>query len=130
MLLNLQRGHQFLSEHFAYHPRVAWSLDDAGHSSANARILSESGIEAVFILSIDPEERRERLMWGEMEFVWRPFYAHLGRKTEMMGHIIYDFNTSPMDLLVMDSKDDPSDGHIKPNKTDPNLHPNETDHPP
>jgi hypothetical protein len=99
---------------------------------SNPRLLAESGIEAVFLLHLDPEERKERLQWAEMEFVWRPMFLNLGRKTELMGHFIYDFNTSPLDLLVLDRKidEDPSDGHIHPNKTDPELHPNETEHPP
>ena len=120
MLLNLHRGHMFLHQNFGYTPRVAWSLENSGQSAANPRLLSESGIEAMFILHIDPEERQRRLEYSEMEFVWRPMYSHLGRKSEMLGHIFYDFNTSPLDLLVMDQRiSDPTNGHVVPNKTEP-----------
>ena len=38
----------------------------------------------------------------------------------MLGHIIYDFNTSPLDLVVLDRPIDydPTDGGITPNKTE------------
>jgi len=35
-----------------------------------------------------------------MEFIWRPMFGSLGRKTEVLGHIFYDFHTSLLDLLV------------------------------
>ena len=61
MLLNIQRGHQFLWEQFGYHPRTAWAMETSGHSAANPRVLSEAGIEAIFILNIEPEDRRLKL---------------------------------------------------------------------
>lgn len=107
-------------------------METSGHSASNPRLLAEAGIEAIFILHLSPEERLQRLEWAEMEFVWRPMFGHLGKKTEVLGHVLYDFNTSPLDLLQLDRKEteDPSDNHVHPNKTDPNLHPNETNHPP
>ena len=56
-----------------------------------------------------------------MEFVWRPQYSHLGRRTELFGHIFYDFDTSLLDILVDDyiPSYDPTDDHIEPNMTDP-----------
>ena len=44
----------FLQKEFGDTPRVAWSLDTSGHSSANARLLAESGIESLFLLNVDP----------------------------------------------------------------------------
>lgn len=109
-------------ETFGYAPRVAWSLENSGHSSANSRIIAESGIESIFLWQIDPAERERRLAYGEMEFIWRPMYAHLGRKTEILSHVFYDFETSPLDLLIADDHRphwDPSGNHTIPNKTDP-----------
>ena len=55
-----------------------------------------------------------------MEFIWRPMYSHLGRRAQLLGHVLYDFDTSPLEILVEDRKpkNDPTDGHIKPNQTD------------
>ena len=54
MLVNIQKGHQFLAENLdGYVPRTAWSIEKSGHSISNPRLLSESGIEAVFILNIE-----------------------------------------------------------------------------
>ena len=121
MLLNLHRGHQFLKQNFDYSPRVAWSLETTGHSITNPRILSESGIESLFMLHIQPDERKERLRYAEMEFVWRPMYSHLGSRAQVLGHIFYDFDTSPLDLLVLDRTNafDPTDNHTSSNKTEP-----------
>ena len=48
-------------------------------------------------------------------------YSHLGRKTEVFGHIFYDFYTSPLDIMVEDFKEtfDPTDGHIRPGPPKP-----------
>jgi len=43
-----------LYDEFWYFPRVAWSLDQYGHSSTNARIYAEAGVEALYIKNIDP----------------------------------------------------------------------------
>jgi hypothetical protein len=37
-----------------------------------------------------------------MEFLWRPNFAHLGRKSEIYTHVIYDFDVSPFDLVIED----------------------------
>ena len=62
-----------------------------------------------------------RLEYSEMEFIWRPMYGHLGRKAEMLGHVLYDFWTSPLDLIIKDSKQeyDPSFNHTEHNSTRP-----------
>lgn len=72
MLTNLYKGHQFLYDELWFFPRVAWSLDSYGHSSTNARIMAESGAEALFIRNIDPKDRELRLYLKSMEYIWRP----------------------------------------------------------
>ena len=54
MLINIQRGHRFIQDEFNVQPRVAWNLDPFGHSDANARLFSESGIEALYMRYVDP----------------------------------------------------------------------------
>jgi hypothetical protein len=97
-MVNLHRGHQFLSQTFDYSPRTAWSLETTGNSAAVPRL----SIESLFVLNVQPDERKERLKYAEMEFLWRPMYGHLGQRPELLGHVFYDFFTSPLDLLVLD----------------------------
>ena len=53
-------------------------METTGHSITAPRILSESGIESFFILHVPHDERKERLKYAQMEFLWRPLYSHLG----------------------------------------------------
>ena len=99
---NIFKGHQYLYNEFWIFPRVAWSLDMYGHSSTNARLYSESGIEAIYIRQIDPTERQVRMNNQTMEFIWRPNFYNLGKKAQLFAHVIYDFDTSPFDLIVED----------------------------
>jgi Glycosyl hydrolases family 38 N-terminal domain len=113
----------FLAENLGgYVPRTAWAMEETGHSLANPRLLAESGIEALFIQNIEDEDRKNRLIEGSMEFVWRPQYKHLGRRTELLGHIFYDFDTSLLEILVDDWQPtfDPTENHTIPNNTEPN----------
>ena len=80
ILLNMQRGKQWLKQEFNYAPRAAWSLDQNGNSDTNARLMGESGAEALFIRHIDPQDRDMRLKLNLMEFVWRPDFYHSGNR--------------------------------------------------
>lgn len=51
-------------------------------------------------------------------------YEHLGRRPELLGHVFYDFQTSPLKLLVLDRDQnnegfDPTSNGTVPNMTDP-----------
>ena len=50
-------------------------------------------------------------------------YDHLGRRPELLGHVFYDFETSPLNLLVLDRDQneafDPTSNGTVPNMTDP-----------
>lgn len=102
MLVNLQKGHMYLKETFDYKPRVAWSIETSGHSLANPRLLAESGIEALYMLNIDPEEKEKRIKESSMEFIWRPMYWHLARRAQLFTHVIYDFDLSLLDFHISD----------------------------
>lgn len=102
ILTNLYKGQQYLYDEFWYFPRSAVSFNAEAHSETNARLLSESGMDALFLLSVDPQERAERLKKKSMEFIWRPHMKHLGRTSEIYTHVFYDFDMSPFDLDVQD----------------------------
>jgi hypothetical protein len=44
-----------------------------------------------------------------MEWVWRPDFEHLGRKAEIFTHLMYDFETSPFDLIIDSHKKQQTD---------------------
>ena len=41
LLENINIGHKFLYEEFGIVPKVAWLIDEFGHSSVNAELFSE-----------------------------------------------------------------------------------------
>ena len=84
-------------------PRAALSLGRSGHSLAHPRLLTEAGLESLYILNVSPEERVKRIEDKSLQFIWRPLFDQLGRRTEMFTHIIYDNDVSALDLHVSDS---------------------------
>jgi alpha-mannosidase len=40
MIVNLQKGHEFILEEFGVAPRVGWELDSFGHSNTNVRLFA------------------------------------------------------------------------------------------
>lgn len=60
ILLNLQKGHQFLFDEFNFVPRAALSVGSSGHPQAYARILAEGGFNSLYILNVNKEEREYR----------------------------------------------------------------------
>ena len=38
-----------------------------------------------------------------MEFLWRPNFHHLSRKSEIFTHVFYDFDKSPFDFPINDT---------------------------
>ena len=53
MINNMVKGHQFLKSEFGVTPRIGWHIDSFGHSSANARLFSDFGFEALFVARLD-----------------------------------------------------------------------------
>ena len=49
VLRNFELGHDFLRQEFGYKPRIGWQLDTFGHSSANAELFAQMGLEAVVV---------------------------------------------------------------------------------
>lgn len=67
------------------------------------RLLAEAGIQSLYILNVNPKERELRSQKKELQFLWRPFYQHLGRRAEIFTHILYDYQVSPLSLHISDS---------------------------
>ena len=108
MLLNLVRGFDFLWDEFKFRPRVALAIDKSGHSITHPRLLAESGIQSLYLLNVNPKEREQRKKKKELQFLWRPFYQHIGKRAEIFTHILYDYQLSPLSLHVSDDPTMPS----------------------
>ena len=61
-----------------YAPKIGWQIDPFGHSLTNARVMAESGLEAIFLARINWKDREQRRKYKELEFIWRPFFSYLG----------------------------------------------------
>lgn len=78
---NMVTGHQFLQKEFGVTPRVGWLLDSFGHSSANARLYADMGLEALFVGRLDVRDREKRFEKDHsLNYLWRPFSRHFGDK--------------------------------------------------
>ena len=53
MINNMWHGHEFLKSEFNVTPRIGWSIDPFGHSSANPRLYTDMGFEAWFFARLD-----------------------------------------------------------------------------
>ncbi len=79
MINNMMKGHEFLYQEFGVKPRIGWQIDPFGHSNGNPRLFAEMGFDAVFFARADYQDREKRLNESSMEFLWRPFFNHLGK---------------------------------------------------
>ena len=73
MIENYIVGHRFLRETFNYVPLTGWNIRSHGHSATQAAIMADSGLNFNFVEQINFQNRRERSLEKDFEFVWRPF---------------------------------------------------------
>lgn len=81
---NMMAGHEFLKREFDVVPRVAFMLDSFGHSSANARLFAEMGIEAIFSSRATQSDKIKRMKRKSMTYLWRPFSTHFGDQHQIL----------------------------------------------
>lgn len=86
---NMMKGHDFLLKEFGVKPRVAWHIDPFGHSNAAPRLFADMGFDAWFFARMDYQDKARRLNTSEMEWVWRPFFGHEGKRTQIFTHTLY-----------------------------------------
>lgn len=115
MINNMAYGHEFLLKEFGVKPRIGWHIDPFGHSNANPRLFAEMGFDAWFFARLDYQDKERRLEALEMEWVWRPFYDHLGKRTQIFTHTLFNHYSAPPGFCFDTNCDD------DPFVTDPNL---------
>jgi alpha-mannosidase len=77
-IANMMAGHQFILKEFGVTPRVGWQLDPFGHSSTNARLYAEMGLDALIFARLDRIEKSMRMSNKSLEYIWQPHFDLLG----------------------------------------------------
>ena len=80
MINNMLIGYEFLQKEFNVKPKIGWSIDPFGHSSANARLFADMGFEAWWFARLDSQEKEQRVRDQSLNFLWRPFSKHFGNE--------------------------------------------------
>lgn len=113
---NMLMGHNFLMEEVGVKPRIGWHIDPFGHSSANARLFAEMGFDALFFARADYQDAEKRMNESSMEWLWRPFFKHVGKRGQLLAHLMVDNTYYPPQYFGFDDEgknegpfvDDPS----------------------
>lgn len=66
----MMAGHEFLKKTFNISPKIAWHADAFGHSAATPELFAKMGFEAIFFGRIDDDEKDNRKVKKELEFIW------------------------------------------------------------
>jgi len=99
----LREGHEWLEQHFGVRPTVAWQIDAAGHSDATPAILSQMGIDSLFLGKLHYRMKQQFKSQKNLEFIWRGADLSAGRKSstsswrggDVFTHVLYQGFSSP-----------------------------------
>ena len=69
-------------------PRIGWHIDPFGHSNANARLFAEMGFDAIVFARADFQDNAKRMNDSSMEWLWRPMWDHLGKRSQLIAHLM------------------------------------------
>jgi hypothetical protein len=100
ILDNMMTGHQFLQKEFGVTPRVGWLLDSFGHSSANARLYADMGLEALFVGRLDKRDMEKRFEEHSLNVLWRPSSKSLGDQNQILLSAFRDHYCYPPGFYV------------------------------
>ena len=56
IIRNFEVAHNWLFKEFGIRPSIAWQLDPFGHSAANAELMAQMGMEAIFFSRINEDD--------------------------------------------------------------------------
>ena len=60
-------------------PRVGWQIDPFGHSREMASIFAQMGFDGLFFGRLDYQDKKNRLINKEAEFIWNGSPLNLGK---------------------------------------------------
>ncbi|KAK7501313.1 hypothetical protein BaRGS_00007438, partial [Batillaria attramentaria] len=70
--------------------RVAWHVDQFGHSREHAAIFAQMGFDALFLGRIDFQDLEVRRNTTTLEFVWDTNSHDINEKGNLFTHVLYD----------------------------------------
>ena len=74
-------------------------MDPFGHSSANAKIFAELGLEAVVFARINEKDKANRKESKDLQFVWSPKFSfdddNNSETKEIFAQVLYDHYDPP-----------------------------------
>jgi len=76
----MMKGHEFLKKEFDFIPKSGWLMNSAGHSSTNARLYADMGIETLFLGSLSQNEMEKRYKDKSLNFLWKPSMLNFGHQ--------------------------------------------------
>lgn len=72
MVLNTERGHQFLLKNLNATPRGTWQVDPFGHTNTQAWLLgAAAGMPSLFFGRMDWQDREMRYNTSGLEWIWK-----------------------------------------------------------
>ena len=72
IIRNFEAAQDFLRKEFGVTAKVGWQLDPFGHSSTNAELMIQMGMEAIFMGRINEQDFALRKRNKDLEFIWQP----------------------------------------------------------
>lgn len=94
MIMQMSLGAQFIKDQFGVRPKVGWHIDPFGHTSQNARLMSDIGFDAFGLNRIDYQVKENLKANKKLEFIWRTSNS-LGEDKDMFVHIMDNHYCEP-----------------------------------
>lgn len=85
--------------------RVAWHVDQFGHSREHASIFAQMGFDALIVGRIDFEDHKHRQLSQTMEFVWDTSSNDKDNKGNLFTHVTFDGYYAPKGFVLDGVKD-------------------------
>eukprot|EP01080_Neovahlkampfia_damariscottae_P000039 gene39-4290_t len=89
IITTLTSGHKYIKKRFTeeFYPKIGWSIDPFGASSAVNRIHKLTGFNATVHQRIPYNEKQERISKNQLEFWWKQ-NQNVGTEYEFLTHIM------------------------------------------
>lgn len=95
----MMTGHAFLKKTFNITPKHAWHADAFGHSAATVELFAKMGFETISFARVDDQEKTNRKMNQEMEFIWNPTFegvnGPVSSKHSIFTHVMHELYNAP-----------------------------------
>ena len=100
IITTLTSGHKYIKTKFSeeFYPKIGWSIDPFGASSAVNRLYKLSGFNGTVHQRIPFDVKNERKLKKELEFWWKE-NKNIGKKYKFLTHIMSE-NYCEIDFLI------------------------------